>query len=286
MELLIVTGMSGAGKSHALRKLEDMGYYCVDNFPLALLPAFVDIAEQKQVERAAVCIDCRDKASLSGLCGAVDKLRAAGKQVAVLYLDAADDVLVRRYSETRRSHPLARNGLVSEGLREERQILAALCERADYYIDTSSFKPAQLGAAIESIGQLGKEPVTVLVQSFGFKRGIPPESDMMFDVRFLPNPFWIEELKAMSGLDRPVQEYVLGFEQTRAFIDDVTAMVVRYLPYYAKEGKHRLNLAIGCTGGRHRSVCVAQALYSRLREEGLDVVLTHRDIENDLQGRA
>jgi len=286
VELLVVTGMSGAGKSHALRKLEDMGYYCVDNFPLALLNAFVDIAEAKQVEQAAVCIDCRDSASLSGLCGAVDNLRAADKKVAVLYLDASDEVLIRRYSETRRTHPLARDGLVSEGLKRERQILASLCERADYYIDTSNFKPSQLGAAIESIGQLGREAVAVLVQSFGFKRGIPPESDMMFDVRFLPNPFWIEGLRAMSGLDGPVQEYVLSFEQTRAFIEDVADMVERYLPYYAKEGKHRLNLAIGCTGGRHRSVCVAEALYRRLQEKGIHAVLSHRDIENDLQGKA
>jgi UPF0042 nucleotide-binding protein len=285
MELIVITGMSGAGKSHALKKLEDMGYYCVDNFPLALMSAFVDMATEKSVERAAMCIDCRDSSAIGGLWDAVSSLRTKGVDARLLFLDARDDVLVRRYSETRRAHPMAGDGPVTDGIRKERELLAPLVERANHFIDTSDFKPAQLGAAIDGITRSGAERTGVIVQSFGFKRGIPPESDMMFDVRFIPNPFWIESLRPLSGLDKPVIQYVLGFDEVLDFVSDVSGLIARILPCYAREGKHRLTVSVGCTGGRHRSVCVATALADMLKKEGVSVTLTHRDIYNDLQGR-
>jgi len=285
MELIVITGMSGAGKSHALKKLEDMGYYCVDNFPLALMSAFVDMAAEKSVERAAMCIDCRDSSAIGGLWDAVCALRDRGVDARLLFLDARDDVLVRRYSETRRNHPLSKEGTVTEGIKKERELLAPLVERADHFIDTSDFKPAQLGAAIDGLTRSGGEHTGVIVQSFGFKRGIPPESDMMFDVRFVPNPFWIESLRPLSGLDKPVAEYVMGFDEVREFVSSVSSLIARILPCYAREGKHRLTVSVGCTGGRHRSVCVATALAKELEEKGISVALIHRDIDNDLQGR-
>lgn len=285
MYILVITGMSGAGKSHALNKLEDMGYYCVDNFPADLMHAFVKMAKEKGIERAAMCMDCRDADSLSALYDAIGAFRENGLKIELLFLDADDEVLVRRYSQTRRNHPLARDGWVQDGINAERKLLGKLRECADYYIDTSTYKPSELGAALENIGSVGAEKNAVHVQSFGFKRGIPPESDMVFDVRFLPNPFWVESLRAHSGLDKPVREYVMGFDQSVEFVSDCVRLVEKLLPCYANEGKHRLNLSIGCTGGRHRSVCIASEIYRKLCEDKVPAVLLHRDIENDLQGK-
>lgn len=285
MELIVITGMSGAGKSHALNKLEDMGYYCVDNFPLALMSAFSDMAAERGFQKAAMCIDCRDAASLAGLYDAICTLRDSGMSVRFLFLDASDKVLIKRYSETRRAHPMAGDSLVTEGIKRERELLRGLADRADNYIDTSDLKPAQLGAIIDGILCPGGEAPGVIIQSFGFKRGIPPESDIVFDVRFVPNPFWVEELRPYSGIDEPVRNYVMGFNEVREFVNDLTAMIIKLLPSYAREGKHRINIAIGCTGGRHRSVCVADALTKALTENKIKATLVHRDIHNDLQGK-
>lgn len=284
MELVIITGLSGAGKSHALKKLEDMHYYCVDNLPIALLSAFYTMAHERPTEKAAVCIDCRDGDAPSGLWDAVLKLRAQGAQVKLIFLDASDAVLIKRYSETRRVHPLSPRGLISQGIAKERALMGPIVECVDYYIDTSSLKPSELGHAIEDIVE-EDDSAMVIVQSFGFKRGIPPESDIMFDVRFVPNPFWIESLRPYSGLDEPVKQYVLGFEEVRRFVSDLTGLIVRLLPSYQREGKNRLRVSIGCTGGRHRSVCVAEALVEALGKRSVPAVLLHRDIQNDLQGK-
>ena len=285
MELIVITGMSGAGKSHALNKLEDMGYYCVDNFPLALMSAFSDMAAERGFQKAAMCIDCRDAASLLGLYDAVCMLRDSGMTVRLMFLDASDKVLIKRYSETRRTHPMAGDSLVSEGIKKERELLRGLADRCDNYIDTSDLKPAQLGAIIDGILCPGGESPGVIIQSFGFKRGIPPESDIVFDVRFVPNPFWIDELRPYSGLDKPVQDYVLGFQEVKDFVSSLADMIEKLLPSYAREGKPRINISIGCTGGRHRSVCVACALKDALTEKKVKVILVHRDVNNDLQGK-
>lgn len=282
MKLLIVTGMSGAGKSHALHKLEDLGYFCVDNLPVALIANFVELVKgSTEIERAALGLDSRAGVSLALVYDALNTLTASGLHTEILFLDASDEVLMRRYKETRRNHPLSRTGFVQSGIEEEREQLARLRTMSNYYIDTSDLKPAELSCALENIEDFGTERFSILVESFGYKWGIPAEADLVFDMRFVPNPYWIEELRPQSGKDDAVRDYVMSFGVARDFIDDSTAMLVKLAPHYKEGGKHTLVVSLGCTGGRHRSVCMAEMLNKRLKDEGLTTAISHRDIEKD-----
>ncbi len=283
MYLLIITGMSGAGKSHALRKLEDMDFFCVDNLPAALLPDFVESCSKPAppIERAAVVMDVRERGFRGIIEEAIEDLKQkTGTAIEVLFLDARDEVLITRYKETRRVHPFSREGWIEEGIRNERKALAALHEKADYVIDTSDYKPMQFYSAIERVLKHA-EGVKFLISSFGYKYGIPLDTDWMLDMRFLPNPFYIADLRPLTGQDKAVHDYVFGFEECRQFFEDVTRVVTRIAPLYEREDKHTLSVAIGCTGGQHRSVAFAQALYDFLRENGYEAYLYHRDIFKD-----
>ncbi len=283
MYLLIITGMSGAGKSHALRKLEDMNFFCVDNLPAALLIDFVESCSRPTppIERAAVVMDVRERGFMGIIEEAIEGLKTkTGVTAEVLYLDARDEVLITRYKETRRVHPYSKEGWIEEGIRNERKALAALYERADYVIDTSDYKPMQFYTAIERVLKQG-EGVKFLISSFGYKYGIPLDADWVLDMRFVPNPFYIDELRPLTGQDKAVREYVFGFEECGRLLEDATRIVTRITPMYDREDKHTLSVAIGCTGGQHRSVAFAQALYDFLRENEYEAYLYHRDIFKD-----
>lgn len=281
MRIVIVTGVSGAGKTTALKTLEDMGFTCVDNLPVLLIGKFVELLRGDQSRKdTALGIDVRGGEELSRLEGILDEWDAEQVDHQVLFLDASDEVLVRRFKETRRGHPLAPAGRVEDGIRAERQKLAFLKRRADFILDTSTLLTRELGAELSRL--FAKDSLYanlfVTIVSFGFKYGIPADADMVFDVRFLPNPYYVEELRGLTGNDRAVQEYVRQGGDAGAFLDKLTDMVEFLLPRYVSEGRHQLVIAIGCTGGKHRSVTVANLLYDRLsahREIGIK--LDHRD---------
>lgn len=279
MYLLIITGLSGAGKSHALRKVEDMGYFCVDNLPAALLRDFVKSCEKPMppIERAAVVMDVRERCSLNEIEAVIKDLKKTGLTTEVLFLDARDEVIITRYKETRRAHPFSRDGWVEEGVRKERAALTSLRAMADYFIDTSGMKPAQMYNAIERMLRQG-EGVKVLVSSFGYKHGVPLDADWVFDMRFLPNPFYVDALRRQTGLDEGVRAYVFGFEEAKLFFEDMTRTIERLIPLYEREDKHTLSVAIGCTGGQHRSVAFAQEFHKRLCDDGCEAYLYHRDV--------
>ena len=284
MYLLIITGMSGAGKSHALRKLEDMNFFCVDNLPAALLEDFVESCAKPTppIERAAVVMDVRERGFLGVIEESIKALKKAGVEAELLFLDARDEIIITRYKETRRVHPFSREGWIEEGIRNERRALAELYEMADHVIDTSDYRPMQLYTAIERALKRG-EGIKFQISSFGYKYGIPLDADWMLDMRFVPNPFYIEELRPLTGKDRAVSEYVFGFEECGQLLEDVARVVARITPMYEREDKHTLSIAIGCTGGRHRSVAFAQALYEQLSGNGREAYLYHRDIFKDKQ---
>ena len=279
-ELVIVTGISGAGKASALKAFEDLGYHCVDNLPLELLPDFAGlVSKSAEVERAAIVVDVREGATLDRL---PDILKSIRKQLRtqVVYLDAQDSVLVRRFSETRRPHPLGRSETVWRSVVEERQLLDPIRNVADTLIDTSNFNVHELRADILARFGREKESKRLLVSclSFGFKNGVPLDADMVFDVRFLPNPHFVPEFRKKTGLDPKVVAFVRGFPQTGEFLDRVTELMLYLLPHYVEEGKSYLTVAFGCTGGQHRSVMMAEAIAKRLRRDGYQVKALHRDI--------
>ncbi len=279
-ELVIVTGISGAGKASALKAFEDLGYHCVDNLPLELLPHFASlVSKSKEVERAAIVVDVREGATLDRLPEILKSIRKL-LQTRVVYLDAQDAVLVRRYSETRRPHPLGQSETVSRSIVEERQLLDPIRNVADTLIDTSNFNVHELRADILARFAREKETRRLLVSclSFGFKNGVPLDADMVFDVRFLPNPHFVPEFRKKTGLDPKVAAYVRGFPQTREFLNRVTRLMLYLLPHYIDEGKSYLTVAFGCTGGQHRSVMMAEELAARLRKAGYQVKALHRDI--------
>ncbi len=286
MELVILTGMSGAGKSAALKMLEDMGYLCVDNLPIALFESFSELtfSGTEGPSKIALGIDSRSGKDLSTMNMVLNKMTEDKKPYKILFLDADDDVLRRRYKETRRNHPLSVDGRVDEGIALEREKMQFLKDRADYIIDTSRLLTRDLNAQLKNIF-LEKRKYTSLninVVSFGFKYGIPQDADMIFDVRFLPNPYYIAELKPYTGEDAPVHEYVMQFPEAETFLEKVMDLMQFLLPHYVEEGKNQLVIGIGCTGGKHRSVTLAIELYERLkREEGYGVKLEHVDIEKD-----
>ncbi|HIT66001.1 MAG TPA: RNase adapter RapZ [Candidatus Merdisoma merdipullorum] len=286
MRFVIVTGMSGAGRGTSLRILEDAGYFCVDNLPISLISKFSELiySSTSEISKVALGLDIRSGKSLDELTSTLEGLTMAGYKYEILFLDASDDVLVKRYKETRRNHPLAQEGRIIQGIVEERERLSFLKKQADYIIDTSSLLTRELKQELDKIFVQNKDfkNLVITVLSFGFKYGIPNDSDLVFDVRFLPNPYYYDDLKNLSGNDREVQEFVMGFEVSHRFLDKLIDMIQFLIPNYVLEGKNQLVISIGCTGGKHRSVTLANKLYERLRENAdYAVRIEHRDIEKD-----
>ncbi len=282
MRFIIITGLSGAGKTQVIHAMEDLDYYCIDNMPPALIPKFAEIcyASNGKIDRVAMVIDIRGGDMFNELFNELNALKASGYTYEVVFLEADDETLVKRYKETRRVHPLAKDGRLIEGIQKERNILDYVRKKANYVIDTSTLKPAQLKDRVRELFEGDKihGGIVVNVQSFGFKYGIVLDGDLVFDVRFLPNPYYREELRRYSGLDKSVQEYVMRFPQTQEFLDRLCDMVAYLLPHYIEEGKSQLVIGIGCTGGQHRSVTMAIKLFDFLREKGYNTVISHRDI--------
>lgn len=281
MEFVIITGLSGAGKSQAMKAMEDINYYCMDNLPPQLLPGFAELCyeSKRNIKKVAVVVDIRGGKFFDALFNSLGRLEEKGLKYRILFLDAQDNVLIKRYKELRRPHPLSPNGRLIDGITEERGLLEEVKGKSDYIIDTSNLTIGMLKEEIRKIFIEGKESkkLTISIVSFGFKYGILLDGDLIFDVRFLPNPYYIEELKDYTGNDENVMNYVLKWEQTSIFINKVIDMLNFLIPYYIKEGKTQLVIGIGCTGGKHRSVAIANVLYKKLIEEGNRVILNHRE---------
>ena len=288
MKVVIITGMSGAGRSKAADWFEDQGYYCVDNMPPALIDNFLDMAaaDRGGIEKVAFVTDLRSGTFFDTLARAIDELREQQTiELTVLFLEASTAEIVRRYNEVRRAHPLT-GGEASEAVIEEEKIkLSEIKKRADKVLDTTSLKPAELNAELDRLmfGGRGASGFSINISSFGFKYGIPSEADIMFDVRFIPNPFWVASLKKLSGNNKKVVDFVFKHEIARNFVDEVHTLVQGTAPGYISEGKYHLNIAFGCTGGHHRSVAVANAVAELFKADGMRVHVTHRDLE--LQNR-
>lgn len=283
MRFVIVTGMSGGGKTTALKMLEDIGFYCVDNLPVSLLEKFAELVSQPGTElsKVALGLDVRSGQSFVELPDILDSLLKKDIHVEVLFLEASERALIRRYKETRRVHPLSPEGRVEDGVRKEREVLAQIRDKATYIIDSTNLLTRELKAELDRIFIDNEEynNLMVSIMSFGYKHGIPADADLVFDVRFLPNPYYIEELKTKTGLDSEVRNYVMQFEEAGVFLDKLEDMVKFLIPNYIKEGKYSLVIAIGCTGGKHRSVTLADALYNRLKGQGhYGLKLYHRDV--------
>ena len=283
MRFVIVTGMSGGGKSTALRMLEDAGFYCVDNLPVPLIEKFVELIAMpgSEVTKVALGLDVRADQPFEDAQKVLEKLKDNGYSFEILFMEASDQVLLKRYKETRRMHPLTPDGRVEDGIARERKILEDILRKSDYVFDTSKLLTRELKEEIERIFVQNKEynSLMVTIQSFGFKHGIPADADLVFDVRFLPNPFYIEELKYKTGNEKEVQDYVMGFEEAEVFIGKLTDMLSFLIPNYVKEGKYQLVVGIGCTGGKHRSVTLANKLYEKLKDKGsYGLKIAHRDI--------
>lgn len=283
MRFIIVTGMSGAGRTQASHCMEDMGYYCIDNLPPVLIDKFADICQHSQgkLERVALVMDLRGGYLFDQLAEELENLKNNGYEYEILFLDANEETLIKRYKETRRKHPLAAEGTVFSGIRRERELLSPIRGMADYIIDTSDMT---LGNLKKKIGELfltgdRKDGFTVDVESFGFKFGMALDADLVFDVRFLPNPYYVPELKKKTGMDKDVTDYVFSEKITYDFTEKLADMVDFLVPHYIEEGKNDLVVAIGCTGGKHRSVALAEWLAEHLRGKGLSVQTTHRDID-------
>lgn len=281
MEVVIITGMSGAGKSASSDIFEDLGYYTLDNMPPSLLLSFIDLTtkSKKKINKIACVVDIRGGEFFADLMKSITLLKNQSIDVKILYLDASDEILIRRYKEHRRPHPLAVNGNISEGIAYERELLSEVRNSADSIINTSNLTLGELRRKILSAFSLKDvdTKLAISVVSFGFKHGILLDADLIFDVRFLPNPYYIEELKKSSGLNTDIKEYVFGFEEANEFLDKLVDMMEFLIPKYSKEGKTNLVIGIGCTGGKHRSVAIAQALTTRLEGNGEKVYVSHRD---------
>lgn len=286
MRFVIVTGMSGAGRSSAMRILEDDGFFCVDNLPVSLLPTFMQLTENssEQIEKVALGLDIRGgAAALCETASVIRELKAVGYKFEILFFEASTPVLVKRYKETRRLHPLVKGGRIDAGIEAERELLIELKSSADYIIDTSTLLIRELKQELERIFLNGEDQCNFYLTfvSFGFKYGIPTDADLVFDVRFLPNPFYLEELKRLTGNDADVYNYVMRFPQAVEFLDKLKDMLVFLIPNYIMEGKNQLVIAIGCTGGKHRSVTLTNALYREFENSEYGCKKEHRDIEKD-----
>lgn len=277
---VLVTGMTGAGRGTAAKSLEKLGYYVIDNLPAELLePAISAIERSSEVSRLAIVVDARSGSFFAGLNDALQRLRERGIRPRVLYLEASDAVLVRRQEAARRPHPLSREGRLMDGYRRERKLLRRIRGRADIVIDTSNLNVHQLGQRMQaSFEDPESEGLRVSIVSFGFKYGLPIDADMVADMRFLPNPYWVDELRPMSGLDEPVRDYVRKQPRSKEFLDTYEALLALLTDGFVHEDKSFLTVAIGCTGGRHRSVTMAEALGERLRERGVKTQVIHRDL--------
>ncbi|MBR6380918.1 MAG: RNase adapter RapZ [Lachnospiraceae bacterium] len=283
MRFVIVTGMSGSGKSTAMKMLEDAGFYCVDNLPVRLVEKFMELLIQPggELSKVALGLDARSEGGIGELEQILDRLKGNEYQAEVLFLDAGDETLIRRYKETRRIHPLSQGGRVEDGVRRERELFEAIKGKATYVIDTSNLLTREFKEELERIFVRGEDynNLMITVLSFGFKYGIPTDADLVFDVRFLPNPFYFEEMRHQTGNDESVRNYVMQFEEAEVFLQKLEDMLQFLIPNYIKEGKYNLVIAVGCTGGRHRSVTLANALYERMKGKGdYGIKLLHRDI--------
>ena len=290
MRFILITGLSGAGKTQVIRCMEDLGYYCIDNMPPVLLPKFAEICYSSggKIDKVAMVIDIRGGDMFNQLLSQINYLKELNYEFEILFLEADDSTLVKRYKETRRMHPLAKDGApLLDGIRNERAILNNVKKCANHVIDTSNIKVSQLKEAVKKLfeGDSKSGGIVINVTSFGFKYGIIIDGDLVFDVRFLPNPFYIEELKEHTGLEKCVQDYVMDFKQTNVFLDKLKDMIKYLIPYYIEEGKTQLVIGVGCTGGQHRSVTLAIKLYEYLKEQGYNAIISHRDIAKDKNQR-
>lgn len=285
MRFVIVTGMSGAGKSTTLKTLEDIGYFCVDNLPIQLIMRFAEIAyaNDNDINNVAIGVDIRSGVYLEQLSECLQELKKSQFDYEILFLDSNDDVLIKRYKETRRNHPLARNGRIEDGIRTERIRIAFLRKEADYIIDTTSLLTRELKAELDKIFIENAEYNNFIVSivSFGFKYGIPRDADLVFDVRFLPNPYYDLELRPLTGNDEAIQNFVMQYDEAKEFMNKISDLLEFLIPNYIKEGKNGLVVAVGCTGGKHRSVTLANGIYKELQALPYSVKIEHRDIEKD-----
>ena len=291
MRFVVVTGMSGGGKSTALHMLEDVGFYCVDNLPVPLIEQFVELIAMpgSEVEKVALGLDVRVDQPFEDAQKALEKLKKNGYNFEILFMEAGDSVLLKRYKETRRMHPLSPGGRVEDGIHKERKILQDIKGKADYVIDTSNLLTRELKEEIDRIFVKNEEynSLMVTILSFGFKHGIPADADLVFDVRFLPNPYYVEGLRQKTGNDIEIQDFVMQYKEAHEFLDKLEDMIKFLIPNYVTEGKTQLVISIGCTGGKHRSVTLANELYDRLKEcSGYGIKIEHRDIGKDaLRGK-
>ena len=281
LDLVVITGLSGAGRSTAAKCLEDLGWFVVDNLPPSLLSTMVDLASRSQgsVDRVAVVVDVRSRGFTIDVHEALAELDRMGVRARVLFLESSDEALVRRFDSVRRPHPLQGSGLLSDGIASEREQLRDLRGEADLVLDTSDLNVHELRAKIEAaFGDASATGLHATVMSFGYKYGLPVDADIVVDCRLLPNPHWVPELRPLTGLDPQVRDYVFSQSGAKEFVDDYAALLHRYEEGYAREGKHYATLAVGCTGGKHRSVAIAEELAARLRADGVDVSIVHRDL--------
>ena len=284
MRFVVVTGMSGGGKLTAIRFLEDLGYYCVDNLPVRLIDPFMELvfAPGNDIDKVVLGLDVRADESFDNVEQVLAALKKKGYKYEILFMDASDEVLIKRYKETRRAHPVCPTGRVEDGIARERKILEQIKKDADYVIDTSVLLTRVLKEELIRIFVKNEEynSLMISIMSFGFKNGIPADADLVFDVRFLPNPFYVESLKKLTGNDKAVRDYVMSFPEADQFMDKLTDMISFLIPGYVKEGKNQLVIGIGCTGGQHRSVTIANALAARLRGGDYGINLYHRDVKH------
>lgn len=282
MDVVIITGLSGAGKTQAMRVFQDYGYFCVDNLPPALLPTFMELCRQSvnKIDRIALVIDLRGGDFFDKLFESLNELKAEGYKYRILFLEASEEALVKRYKESRHRHPLAFEGRIVEGINFEREKMSKLREAADYIIDTSSLKLSELKEEIvlRFIENEKENQFLINIVSFGFKKGIPLDADLVFDVRFLPNPYYIEDLKEFTGKDKKVKDFVMKWPESKKFLEKLADMVKFLIPYYIREGKTQLIIGIGCTGGKHRSVVLTNELAAKLKTDRCHVITDHRDL--------
>lgn len=284
MRFVLVTGMSGAGRTQALRNMEDMGFFCVDNLPPRLITQFIwMMIGEMSIKKCAIAVDVRAGAQFSEIYDVLEELEKQNIRYEVLYLDAADEILIRRYKETRRTHPLSPGGSILEGIRKERLENVRLKSKAKFTIDTSSYTAKHLQQTLFQLfsDEAGYDDVLVSIISFGYKYGIPVDADMVLDLRFLPNPYYVDELRDLSGTDDPVKNYVFIEACAMQYIEKAFELIKLTLPFYKTEGKHQLVIAIGCTGGRHRSVAFAEKLYEMITNDGNRTLIEHRHINLD-----
>ncbi|WAM31995.1 RNase adapter RapZ [Caldicellulosiruptor naganoensis] len=290
METVVITGMSGAGKSLAIRAFEDMGFFCIDNLPPQFLPKIAELASatKDKISKVAAVVDIRGGELFDDFKDVLNELKKGTYNFKLLFLDAHDNVLIQRYKETRRKHPLSleSEGSILEAIQKEREKLEDIKRYADFIIDTSTLSPKELKEKLFEIfsAQKSQETMLITIMSFGFKYGLPLDADLVFDVRFIPNPFYIDELKHKTGKEKEVKEYVLRWDVTKKFLDKLFDLILFLIPNYAEEGKGQLVIAIGCTGGKHRSVTIAEELFELIKNKGYRTSIFHRDIEKDIKG--